>query len=275
MSSTAGRATPASAAAKADRLPRDPRRRHRRRAHGDLRRHRRARRSHGALAEPRDLRRGRAARGEVAAAAQHARPLRHGATSWPESRIILRFNEAGGGAVSLSRFSHPLQKCAELRTRRAGPCRRDGISRPFHRRARRRGRRSGVQHRDDRLPGDPHRSRRTAGRSSRSPIRTSATPASTPRTRNRGRVYAEGLVVRDVPRLHSNWRSQGDLAVIPARETTSSASPSIDTRKLTRILREKGAQNGCLMAGEVDRREGAWRKRRPFPASPAWTSPRW
>src|SRR5688572_6102753 len=65
------------------------------------------------------------------------------------------------------------------------------------------------------------------------------------------RVYAEGLVVRDVPRLHSSWRAQSDLSSY----LSTSGIPGIadiDTRRLTRILREKGAQNGCLMAGDVD-----------------------
>jgi carbamoyl-phosphate synthase small subunit len=65
------------------------------------------------------------------------------------------------------------------------------------------------------------------------------------------RVYAEGLVVRDLPRLHSNWRAQGDLGSY-LRKNDVVGIADLDTRKLTRILREKGAQNGCLMAGEVD-----------------------
>ena len=65
------------------------------------------------------------------------------------------------------------------------------------------------------------------------------------------RVYAEGLIVRDVPRRHSNWRASQDLqSYLVAAGIPGIAE--IDTRKLTRILREKGAQNGCLMAGEVD-----------------------
>jgi carbamoyl-phosphate synthase small subunit len=64
-------------------------------------------------------------------------------------------------------------------------------------------------------------------------------------------VYAEGLIVRDVPRLYSNWRAQGDLSAY-LQKNGKAGIADIDTRKLTRILREKGAQNGCLMAGEVD-----------------------
>src|SRR3954469_10284901 len=65
------------------------------------------------------------------------------------------------------------------------------------------------------------------------------------------RVYAEGLIVRDVPRRLSNWRSQSDLTSY-LRQHKIPGIADIDTRKLTRILREKGAQNGCLMAGEVN-----------------------
>ena len=64
-------------------------------------------------------------------------------------------------------------------------------------------------------------------------------------------VHAAGLVVRDLPALHSNWRSQNDLSSY-LKEKKIVAIADIDTRKLTRILREKGAQSGCLMAGEVD-----------------------
>ena len=66
-----------------------------------------------------------------------------------------------------------------------------------------------------------------------------------------GRVYAEGLVVRDLPRLQSSWRAEkslGDYLV----DNKVVAIADIDTRKLTRLLREKGAQNGCLVAGEVN-----------------------
>jgi carbamoyl-phosphate synthase small subunit len=77
------------------------------------------------------------------------------------------------------------------------------------------------------------------------------------------RVYAEGLVVRDLPRLHSNFRAQGDLGSYLQKNGIPGIA-EIDTRKLTRILREKGAQNGCLLAGEVDV-EAALAKARVFP----------
>jgi carbamoyl-phosphate synthase small subunit len=77
------------------------------------------------------------------------------------------------------------------------------------------------------------------------------------------RVYAAGLVVRDVPRLHSSWRAQTDL-VSYLRKTNVVGICDLDTRKLTRMLREKGAQNGCVMAGAVDV-ETALAEARKFP----------
>ena len=62
------------------------------------------------------------------------------------------------------------------------------------------------------------------------------------------RVHAAGLVVRDLPLLASNWRSQKDLSSY-LKDQNIVAIAEIDTRKLTRLLREKGAQNGCLIAG--------------------------
>lgn len=65
------------------------------------------------------------------------------------------------------------------------------------------------------------------------------------------RTWAAGLVVRDVPRRPSNWRSQASLQDwLAARGIVGIAD--IDTRKLTRLLRDRGAQNGALMAGQVD-----------------------
>jgi len=77
------------------------------------------------------------------------------------------------------------------------------------------------------------------------------------------KVYAEGLIVRDVPRLLSNWRSQGDLGSYLKKNQIVGIA-DLDTRKLTRILREKGAQNGCLMGGDVDPDE-ALKKAKAFP----------
>lgn len=65
------------------------------------------------------------------------------------------------------------------------------------------------------------------------------------------RIWAAGLVIRDLPLLASNFRSQQTLDnYLKANNILGIAD--IDTRKLTRILREKGTQNGCLMAGDVD-----------------------
>jgi carbamoyl-phosphate synthase small subunit len=62
------------------------------------------------------------------------------------------------------------------------------------------------------------------------------------------RVYAAGLVIRDLPLLSSNFRQQWTLSEYLKRENVV-AIADIDTRKLTRILRDKGAQEGCIMAG--------------------------
>ncbi len=65
------------------------------------------------------------------------------------------------------------------------------------------------------------------------------------------RVFAAGLVVRDVPALMSNWRARQTLpAYLAERKVVAIAD--IDTRRLTRILREKGAQGGCVMSGAVN-----------------------
>jgi carbamoyl-phosphate synthase small subunit len=77
------------------------------------------------------------------------------------------------------------------------------------------------------------------------------------------RIFAEALIVRDVPRRHSSWRAHADLTSYLAKHNIPGIA-DIDTRQLTRILREKGAQNGCLMAGEVDEQK-ALAKAREFP----------
>ena len=77
------------------------------------------------------------------------------------------------------------------------------------------------------------------------------------------RVHAAGLVVRDVPALPSNWRAGGTLTDYLASHGIP-AIAEIDTRKLTRLLREKGAQSGCLMAGKIDV-ERALAEARAFP----------
>jgi len=66
-----------------------------------------------------------------------------------------------------------------------------------------------------------------------------------------GEVYASGLIIRDLPLIHSNFRSSQSLADYLAANNIV-AIADIDTRKLTRILREQGAQTGVIIAGEVD-----------------------
>ncbi|WP_049622351.1 glutamine-hydrolyzing carbamoyl-phosphate synthase small subunit [Frateuria defendens] len=77
-------------------------------------------------------------------------------------------------------------------------------------------------------------------------------------------VHAAGLIVRDVPRLASNWRSTESLPDYLKRHGIV-AIAGIDTRRLTRILRDKGAQNGCLVAGENLDVEAALAKARACP----------
>jgi carbamoyl-phosphate synthase small subunit len=77
------------------------------------------------------------------------------------------------------------------------------------------------------------------------------------------RVYAAGLVIRDLPVRASSWRAEQTLPeYLAARGVVAIAD--IDTRRLTRILREQGAQSGCLMAGRIDEAE-ALAKARAFP----------
>ncbi len=73
----------------------------------------------------------------------------------------------------------------------------------------------------------------------------------TPEDDEAAHVFANGLVIRDLPLLASSWRNQENLSDYLKRHDIP-AIAGIDTRKLTRILREKGAQNGCLMAGDID-----------------------
>jgi carbamoyl-phosphate synthase small subunit len=77
-------------------------------------------------------------------------------------------------------------------------------------------------------------------------------------------VHAAGLIVRDVPRRASNWRSTESLPDYLKRHGTV-AIAGIDTRRLTRILRDKGALSGCIMAGEQVDAEAALAKARAFP----------
>jgi len=77
-------------------------------------------------------------------------------------------------------------------------------------------------------------------------------------------IQAAGLVIRDLPLLASNWRSVEPLEHYLQRHNLV-AIADIDTRKLTRILREKGAQNGCLQAGEAIDEAKALAAARGFP----------
>lgn len=62
-------------------------------------------------------------------------------------------------------------------------------------------------------------------------------------------VHASGLIIRDLPRLANNWRNTQNLDdYLKANDTVGIAD--IDTRQLTRILREKGAQSGCIIASD-------------------------
>jgi carbamoyl-phosphate synthase small subunit len=63
-------------------------------------------------------------------------------------------------------------------------------------------------------------------------------------------IHAAGLVIRDLPLLHSSWRATESLSEFLTRGGVV-AIAEIDTRKLTRILREKGAQAGCIASGEA------------------------
>jgi carbamoyl-phosphate synthase small subunit len=78
------------------------------------------------------------------------------------------------------------------------------------------------------------------------------------------RVYAAGLVIRDLPLAMSNFRSEQTLDSYLRSENVV-AIADIDTRKLTRILREKGAQAGCLMTGDNLDADAAITQARAFP----------
>src|SRR5687767_10741931 len=65
------------------------------------------------------------------------------------------------------------------------------------------------------------------------------------------KAYAAGLIIRDLPVTASNWRQKEDLPTYLARNGIV-AIGDIDTRRLTRLLRSKGSQNGCIQAGKID-----------------------
>lgn len=105
------------------------------------------------------------------------------------------------------------------------------------------------------------------------------------------RVHAAGLVIRDLPLLTSNWRTTRTLDAY-LRDEHIVAIADIDTRKLTRVLREKGAQAGCIVTVGADGKldvEAALKAAREFPglagmdlakevtvdASYAWAETEW
>ena len=77
------------------------------------------------------------------------------------------------------------------------------------------------------------------------------------------KIHAAGLIIRDLPVRDSNFRMQQSLTAYLSEQGIV-ALAGIDTRRLTRILREKGAQNGCILAGE-DNVERALELARAFP----------
>src|SRR5690606_28387355 len=77
------------------------------------------------------------------------------------------------------------------------------------------------------------------------------------------KVYAAGLVIRDLPMIVSNFRSEQNLSDYLKAENVV-AIAGIDTRKLTRILREKGAQSGCILTGDNISAEDAVAKAKSF-----------
>ena len=86
----------------------------------------------------------------------------------------------------------------------------------------------------------------------------------TPEDLESSSIYAAGLVIRDLPVLHSNWRATESLGEFLTRSKVV-AIAEIDTRKLTRLIRERGAQAGCIMTGENIDEADAIRAARKFP----------
>ncbi|SFN18529.1 carbamoyl-phosphate synthase small subunit [Izhakiella capsodis] len=77
-------------------------------------------------------------------------------------------------------------------------------------------------------------------------------------------VHAQGLIIRDLPLIASNFRNEESLSDYLKRHLIV-AIADIDTRKLTRLLREKGAQNGCIIAGDNPDAAQALQKAQAFP----------
>ena len=86
----------------------------------------------------------------------------------------------------------------------------------------------------------------------------------TPEDLESSQIYAAGLIIRDLPILPSNWRLNESLPEFLERGRVV-AIAGIDTRKLTRVLREKGAQAGCIMTGDQVDESAAVKAARKFP----------
>jgi carbamoyl-phosphate synthase small subunit len=86
----------------------------------------------------------------------------------------------------------------------------------------------------------------------------------TPEDMESDAIHAAGLVIRDLPLEHSSWRASHSLPRFLAEGETV-AIAGIDTRKLTRILRERGAQGGCIATADKADAEVALRAARAFP----------
>jgi carbamoyl-phosphate synthase small subunit len=86
----------------------------------------------------------------------------------------------------------------------------------------------------------------------------------TPEDLEAGQPYCAGLIIRDLPLLASNWRASESLPEFLERGRVV-AIAGLDTRKLTRVLREKGAQAGCIMTGDKADEAAAVKLARKFP----------
>jgi len=86
----------------------------------------------------------------------------------------------------------------------------------------------------------------------------------TPEDLESSQVYAAGLIIRDLPLMASNWRSNESLAEF-LEHGRLVAIAGVDTRRLTRVLREKGAQAGCIMTGDQADEAAAVKAARKFP----------
>jgi carbamoyl-phosphate synthase small subunit len=86
----------------------------------------------------------------------------------------------------------------------------------------------------------------------------------TPEDAESSRVWTAGLIIRDLPLLSSSWRDKQPLDQY-LKENGTVAIAGIDTRRLTRILREKGSQNGCILVGADATESKALELARGFP----------